>query len=250
MDKLNNYFFINTTPMFSSIRVISFDLDDTLWPCKPVIQRAEQQLYEWLMKQTPEIPARYSIESMREHRLAFMRDYPDIAHDLTQVRHRALQQLMKACHYPESLAAQGVALFREARNQVQPYADVLPVLNSLRTQYRLVSVTNGNAEVDKTPLSNCFHRSFTAAEAGAARPDPALFQAVLDWSGVSPDLILHVGDDLLRDVEPARLLGLRTAWMQRGHRQRQDTDTTGDVADMVIGDLHRLAALLLPNPGD
>ena len=32
--------------MFADIKVISFDLDDTLWPCRPVIQRAEQRLYD------------------------------------------------------------------------------------------------------------------------------------------------------------------------------------------------------------
>lgn len=236
--------------MFSSIRVISFDLDETLWPCEPVIQRAEQQLYEWLMRHAPEIPANYSIESMREHRLTFVREHPDIAHDLTQVRQGALQQLMDEYDYPDSLAAKATVLFREARNQVRPYPDVLPVLASLRTQYKLVSVTNGNAEIDKTPLFNCFHRSFTAAEAGAARPDPALFQAVLDWSGLPPDSVLHVGDELSRDVTPARLLGLRTAWMQRGHRQWQDADSDRGAADMVVKDLHQLAATLLHESSD
>ncbi len=230
--------------MFSAIRVISFDLDDTLWPCRPVIQRAEQQLYDWLVEHAPEIPANFSIEAMRQHRMAFVRDNPDIAHDLTRVRQGALQQLMDIHGYPQSLATQGVALFREARNQVTPYPDVLPVLESLRTQYKLISVTNGNAEIDKTPLSDCFHRSFTAAEAGAARPDPALFQVVLDWSEVAPDSVLHVGDDPAMDVEPAQQLGLRTAWMQRTHRQWQDPDPAKAPADAVISDLYQLAALL------
>jgi HAD superfamily hydrolase (TIGR01549 family) len=230
--------------MFSGIRVISFDLDDTLWPCGPVIQRAEQKLYDWLAEHAPEIPANYTMEAMRQHRLIFQRDNPDIAHDLTQVRQRVLQQLMELHGYPESLVAQGTALFREARNQVTPYPDVLPVLEGLLTRYKLVSVTNGNAEIDKTPLHNIFHRSFTAAEVGAARPDPALFQAVLDWFEIDPGAVLHVGDDPDRDVEPARLLGLRTAWMQRGHRQWQDAGASEPAADVIVRDLRQLAAML------
>ena len=101
--------------MFSHIRVISFDLDDTLWPCGSVIQRAEQQLYDWLAEHAPAIPANYSIQAMRDLRLVFQRANPDIAHDLTQVRQRSLQQLLDIHGYPRSLGAQGTALFREAR---------------------------------------------------------------------------------------------------------------------------------------
>ena len=231
--------------MFSHIRVISFDLDDTLWPCRPVIQRAEQQLYDWLAEHAPAIPANYSIQAMRDLRLVFQRANPDIAHDLTQVRQRSLQQLLDIHGYSRSLGAQGTALFREARNEVTPYPDVLPVLERLSSRYKLVSVTNGNAEIDKTPLSNIFHRSFTAAEVGAARPDPALFQAVLDWSEMTPGAVLHVGDDPARDVEPARRLGLRTAWIQRGQGQWQAAESANAAADVSITDLHQLAALLM-----
>lgn len=228
--------------MFSDIQVICFDLDDTLWPCRPVIQRAEQRLYGWLTEQAPALAADYSMEDMRLHRLEFQRDNPDIAHDLTRVRQQALQQLTDAYGYHSSLSVQGVALFREARNQVTPYPDVLPVLSRLLARYRIVSVTNGNAEIRKTSLSNFFHRSFTAAEVGAARPDPALFQAVLDWSEKAPGAVLHVGDDPARDVGPAKRLGMRTALMQRGQCRESGEAQPG--ADVVVRDLHQLVALL------
>ena len=35
------------------IRVIAFDLDDTLWEVGPVIKRAESILANWLEKQVP-----------------------------------------------------------------------------------------------------------------------------------------------------------------------------------------------------
>lgn len=230
--------------MFADIKVISFDLDDTLWPCRPVIQRAEQRLYDWLTEQAPAIAADYSMEDMRLHRLAFQRDNPHIAHDLTRVRQQALQQLTAAYGYHPSLSARGIALFREARNQVTPYPDVRPVLSRLFARYRIVSVTNGNAEIHNTPLSSLFHRSFTAAEVGAARPDPALFHAVLDWSEEAPGAVLHVGDDPAMDVAPAGRLGLRTALMQRGSKQEGVAGAARPGADVVLRDLHQLLALL------
>jgi len=45
-------------------------------------------------------------------------------------------------------------------------------------------------------------------EAGAAKPDPAILLAALARLGCEPRSAVAVGDDPLRDLEPARRLGL------------------------------------------
>jgi hypothetical protein len=37
----------------AKIRAIGLDLDDTLWPIWPTIERAEDQLHQWLLPQAP-----------------------------------------------------------------------------------------------------------------------------------------------------------------------------------------------------
>lgn len=197
------------------IRLITIDLDDTLWPCAPVIREAEEALYAWLASRAPRLTAVHDADSLRLHRVALMRERPDIAHDVTAVRLAALRALMERFDYPARLADEAMVLFQQRRNRVTPYADVSPVLARLRERCRLVSVTNGNAEVRNTPLSDAFDRSLTAAEAGAAKPDPALFKLAMAWAGVDVDETLHLGDDPLRDVEAARTLGLRAVWVNR-----------------------------------
>ncbi|MGD8207928.1 MAG: HAD family hydrolase [Thiohalocapsa sp.] len=197
------------------LRLLTIDLDDTVWPCAPVIREAEQALYAWLAAQTPRLTEAHDAASLREHRRALMQMRPDIAHDVTAVRLLAMRALMTEFGYPAALADEAMALFRSRRNQVQPYAEVAAALARLRRRYRLVAVTNGNAEVDETPLRGCFHRSLTAADAGAAKPDPALFRLAMDWAGVDAGQTLHVGDDPLRDVEAARRLGLHAVWVNR-----------------------------------
>ncbi|WP_457676936.1 HAD family hydrolase [Thiolapillus sp.] len=201
--------------MFRHIRLLSFDLDDTLWPTKPVIMAAEQALYDWLAREAPRIVQALSIMDMRERRLAFMEAHPDMAHDLTLVRRRTLALLLEEYGYDPGRAGEGTALFRAARNRVMPWEDVLPVLSRLKQDYLLVSVTNGNAQVEHTPLRDCFHLNLGAAEVGAAKPDPALFQALADWSALPFERMMHVGDDLRRDMLPARNLGMATVWVHR-----------------------------------
>ena len=163
--------------MFDRVRLVCFDLDDTLWPCHTVIRGAEAECYAWLARETPRLTARYTEEQLREHRLATGRRNPDVAHDLTEVRLRSLARLLEEVGYAVGMAQHAVEVFRAARNRVTPYTEVSVALRRLRDSYTLVSVTNGNSQIECTPLHGSFDFSLTAAEVGAAKPDPAIFHA-------------------------------------------------------------------------
>jgi len=201
--------------MFERIELITFDLDDTLWPCFPTIQAAETTLYQWLEQHAPALTEQHTIESLREHRLAIAKDNPDRAHDLTEMRLRSLSSLMREFGLAVELAEQANQVFRQARNQVTPFEEVSDVLQRMRERYVLVAVTNGNAQIEHTPLADCFDHSFMAEEVGAAKPAPALFEAARDAAGIELDRAVHVGDDPMRDIEAARLAGMRSVWVNR-----------------------------------
>ena len=228
--------------MFAHVRLISFDLDDTLWPCHSVIRAAEAACYDWLAREAPRLTVHRTADELREHRLELARNNAEIAHDLTAVRLRSLAELLAAEGYPLSVAEAACDVFRIARNRVTPYADVIPGLDRLRPHYRLVSVTNGNSQITETPLRESFHHSLTAAEVGAAKPDPAIFHAASARSGVPLKAFLHVGDDPVRDVAAAQAIGLRTVWVNR------DRETWPDdlvPADLEVGDIAELVDYLI-----
>lgn len=202
----------------SPIELITLDLDDTLWPCLAPIQRAEAALHDWLGRLAPRLARAMSLEEMRAHRRELMAQQPAIAHDVTVVRRTSLELLLDEFGHDPALAGEAMALFLEHRNQVEPYPEVLPTLRALAVNYKLVSVTNGNADPELTPLRGLFHLSLTAADVGAARPDPALFQAALDWAGLAPEQALHIGDHPLYDVQAARSHGLHVLWLNRAGR--------------------------------
>ncbi|WP_295541843.1 HAD family hydrolase [uncultured Thiohalocapsa sp.] len=229
------------TPPSGLVRLITIDLDDTLWPCGPVIQAAEEALHAWLAEQAPRLTARFDAQALRGHRQTLMAARPELAHDLTQVRLLSLRALLAELDYDIALADAAMDLFRRHRNRVQPYADVAPVLARLRERHRLVAVTNGNAEVHQTPLRDAFHRTLTAAEAGAAKPDPAIFELAMDWAGVTPAQTLHVGDDPVRDVEAARRLGIAAVWINRDNQPWPD-DLPPPL--LAVDNLHGLARWL------
>lgn len=83
-----------------------------------------------------------------------------------------------------------------------------------------VLLTNGdrgaqNRKVDATGLRGEFLAIVTPADAGAWKPDPRVFEAGLAAlreriPDLKPDEVLMLGDDPVRDIEPARSLGLAT----------------------------------------
>jgi 2-haloalkanoic acid dehalogenase type II len=228
----------------TNIKLISFDLDDTLWPCMQTICLAEARTYEWLQQHAPVITDNYTPDTMREKRMAWIKANPEYAHDLTRVRLSALQAHCDEFDLPHEIAEQANAIFREARNWVEPFDEVIQGLKQLKQNYRLVAVSNGNAQVEKTPLQGLFDAAFMAEQVGAAKPHPALFQASVDRFGVRADECLHVGDDPVRDIEAAANFGMKTAWMNRN-----SDDWVSHIArpDIVLSDLNDLLIISYAN---
>lgn len=225
----------------ADVRLICLDLDDTLWPCMPTIVRAEQAMFDWLATAAPLLTAGHTPLTLREHRLGMAESHPHRAHDLTAMRLIALQELLPRYGYHPALAEGACEVFRHHRNQVEPFDEVVASLQSLRQRFTLVALSNGNAQVEQTPLSGLFHHSFSAEEVGAAKPDPALFQTAMAAAGVGPDEALHVGDDPLRDVQAARALGLSVVWM---NRDGQDWPDALGPTPSIVSDLQGLLQLM------
>lgn len=201
------------------IRAITLDLDDTLWEIGPVIMRAESELWRWLGDKYPKIPERVSPQDLLELRASIANEFPDRAHDLRFLRRKTLARVAIDSGYSEELVDPAFEVFDVARNRIDFYPDVLPALDSLAGRYRLIAVTNGNANLQKIGIRHLFHDVVTAVDAGAAKPAGPIFAEAVRRAGVGKEAILHVGDHPENDVEGARSAGIRSAWMNRNNAE-------------------------------
>jgi putative hydrolase of the HAD superfamily len=202
----------------SATRVISLDLDDTLWPVAPVLAAAEAALHDWLKERYPRVVRGHSLDTMRALRARIAAQFPAQSHDLTFLRRRALASRFIAAGYPESACEEALEVFLAARNRVEFFDDVRPALERLRARYRLFALSNGNANLERCGIGDLFDGHVSAIVAGAAKPDARIFQALRDMTGVAASEILHVGDDPITDVVGARQAGMQTAWLNRDAR--------------------------------
>jgi len=222
------------------IRAITLDLDDTLWPIGPVMLRAEQRLDAWLRANCPPVAEAWPIPAMRALRDRIADENPDLAHDFTSQRLLCLRAALQPHGYGDVHVEAAFAEFYAARNEVECYADALPALERLAARYPLVSLSNGNADLERIGLARFFHFSISSRSFGKAKPAAEIFHAACAGLGLPADEVLHVGDDVLTDVVGASEAGLRSAWLNRSgavwDHARQP--------DLIASDLNELAALL------
>lgn len=197
------------------VKAVLFDLDDTLWPIVPVIQRAENLLFDWLRQNAPEVAARFSIESLRKRRMELMDSDPLYQLDLRALRRAGLLEAFAAAGEDLALVECAMDVFSCARNEVEPFADVLPTLSSLGKRVMLGSVSNGVADLQAIGLAHHFQVSVAAHHCACAKPDAKIFHTACDALGVAPEEAVYAGDDPLLDVEGAQKAGLRGVWINR-----------------------------------
>lgn len=225
----------------NQIKLLTIDLDDTLWPCMPVIAVAEQTSYDWLAQHLPRITQHYSMEDLRNKRKQLMLNQPALKNDLSEARRAHFRELADEFGYEHDWIEDGFKVFYSARQQVTFYDDVLPVLSQLAPHYKLIALTNGNAHIHLTGLSDFFVTQFSAADVQAAKPHPAMFHRAMQFAGVSPQQTLHVGDHAIHDIEGAIAAGVRSVWVNRNNEHWPHADF---VADYEVKNLYGLIELL------
>lgn len=199
-------------PIPSNIRAITLDLDDTLWPIAPVIQRAEQGLQDWLTQHAPATAA-LSVEKKQALRRAVHAQHPDRLHDLSFLRREAIRACLVEAGDSPHLAEPAFEVFYALRLQVHFHPGKLEALARLAHRYRLVALSNGNADIFQTQAAPFFYAAVRAHEFGVAKPDPRIFHAAAQAAEVAPSEVLHVGDDSHHDVEGARGAGIAAVWI-------------------------------------
>jgi putative hydrolase of the HAD superfamily len=133
-----------------------------------------------------------------------------------------------AAGYGAELVDAAMAVFNALRNNVEVFPEVRPALSSLRQNYRVIAVTNGNANLDTIGIRDLFHGVVSAASVGAAKPARQIFDVAVEAGGARSHETLHVGDHPEVDVVGASNAGLKSVWVNRGgqdwpdHLQRPD----------------------------
>ena len=101
------------------IAAISLDLDDTLWPIWPTIERAERVLHDWLLREAPKTADLLVTPGiLRELREAAAKERSDLAHDLSALRRESIRGALRRAGEDPALAEPAFEVFFEERQRV------------------------------------------------------------------------------------------------------------------------------------
>lgn len=200
----------------SQLKLITFDLDNTLWPVDSVIRRANAVCDQWLAAHHPDAARAMAPEQLARWREQAVQNDPALLSNLTALRKTVLCQGFEAAGYRHDeavrLAEQAFSVFHDARNQVQLFPGARQLLEALADDYVIGALTNGNADLEKIGLGHLFAFHHSSESVGQRKPAPDMFHAALKSAGVAPASALHVGDHPHEDVHAARSHGLHAVW--------------------------------------
>jgi putative hydrolase of the HAD superfamily len=227
------------------IKLLTFDLDNTLWDVNRIMPRANQAMRDWIRQEHAEFAAQFDLRGMARLLGEVAKNHPEIAHDFTQLRLEVLRRAFLEGGYSDvhaKTAAEGAFLaFYQERNRVDFFPQVLDALARLKKHYQMVSISNGNADIHRVGLTPYFSQQFSAISVGVPKPDPRIFEAALQATGCEPHQVVHIGDDPVLDVEAAAKVGMKTVWV---NYEQQPWPTTLPPSDIVITRFDELPAQL------
>jgi FMN phosphatase YigB (HAD superfamily) len=239
----------------SPIRVITFDLDDTIWKTGITIAAANDVLakhFETTIKgfQQPKRVENIMSELFQADKARYAPNQKDQAKSpvlLTQLRKDAIAHL--ATEYnnytiegAQFLADSAFAIWKEARHDAisshmaDSVRDCLQIISKLPTpcsnQERIIigAITDGNSDpflVEQ--IAEYFAFCVNAEEVGVGKPSRKLYEYAVQkvMKQLSPELMdtlmaadswsvgpwwVHVGDDFLKDIVPAKEMAMRSIW--------------------------------------
>lgn len=207
------------------VRAFTLDLDDTLWPIWPVIERAEVELHGWLQRHAPRTAAMFDVPGLRQLRDAVTAEFPEQAHDFSWLRQRAIEQALAAAGDALELATPAFQHFFHWRQQVVLFDDAAAALSALSARGPVLALTNGNADLHAVGLDRFFVGILSARAFGRGKPHADFFHAGCALLGAPPAEVLHIGDDWRLDIEGAHHAGQPSAWVHRGHTAARPADT-------------------------
>lgn len=228
------------------VRVLSFDLDDTLYANAPVMVKAEQYLADFIGARSPEL-AGVNAEQWRGLRQQMAAEDAELGSDMTALRLATFERELakRSVANAETIASEAMEAFFVARNQVSIEQDVHELLAQLAEKYTLIAISNGNADIHRIGLGDYFAAAFRPGPGVRGKPFTDMFKVAAEKVQLQhPSQMLHIGDHPVSDVQGALRFGAQALWYNSPFKPAEGVPAVTHLPHATIENLQALRALL------
>ncbi len=229
------------------IKAMTFDLDDTLYDNRPVIRKTAEASHASLQASHPAL-SDFTIEDFQALRKQLLLQEPEIYHDVSEWRRRAV--VLALCNVglrhneAEDGARQVMAVFSQWRSKIEVSDETHRTLAALAEHLPLVAITNGNAQPHLFGLDQYFRFTLRAGPDGRAKPYEDMYHLAAEKLALPLEHILHVGDDLTTDVAGSVRCGMQSCWINLNQGNLMHISDTRLLPHIEISQLASLTALI------
>jgi putative hydrolase of the HAD superfamily len=229
------------------IQAITFDLDDTLYENTSVIVEAERSLIELMHNQYPatkNVNKGFWRTQQKSHILA----NPLLKNDMGELRRLSLKSgFMELGLSGKELNAATTLCFEHFYFQRSNFIlnrNIHSLLKKLSDKLPVVAITNGNVDLKQIGLNEYFCACFKASLGLPMKPDRAMFDAAQAHLNIPHANILHVGDNLPKDIYGALRAGYQTAWYAEDRSMNMRNENAQVLPHVQLSQLTQLLDLI------
>jgi putative hydrolase of the HAD superfamily len=197
------------------IQAITFDLDDTLYENTSVIIKAQCSLNELMHNQYP-ITRHADKDFWIAQQKSIILANPLLKNDVSELRRLSLEsgfiELGLSGEELNVATRQCFEHFYFQRSNFTLNRNAHSLLETLSKSLPLVAITNGNVDLQQIGIERYFSACFKASVKSPMKPDKTMFDAAQVHLNIPHENILHVGDNLPKDIYGALKAGYQTAW--------------------------------------
>ncbi len=224
-------------------KVLTVDLDDTLYDNAPVIDFAERYIRR-------RIGSLYfggsplDRETYQRTRRAVLAARPELADDVSLLRFRVYLELLReavpAAEERERAAGELLRDFIGVRSRMRVSRETLDVLADLRKKYPLIGLSNGNADMNLAGCGEFFDEVIRARAGLPRKPAPDMFRLAARRAGADVSELCHIGDDGYTDVLGAVNAGALCVWQTQYRAAAEELTVLPHVRIGHISELRRI----------
>lgn len=192
----------------NKIKLLIFDLDDTLYPEMEYVRSGFKEVSKKISKLTG---------------IGQMKVYSNLLREYQKEKKAVFDRLLKALNlYSPELVAELINMYRYHKPKIKPYNDVNKTLNILRGRFILGIVTDGEctrqlAKIEALKLAGYFHKIICTGEGAKdyKKPSTKPFLDMISYFKVKPIEAAYIADNVQKDFYGPNKLGILSIRIKR-----------------------------------